>query len=224
MATQDDGTYPVGGGAHHFDDGTTSFDRKTSAFDTAGYTPIEQVDSSYGKGGVGGSSGRVPFRWTGSADVGLFVLRVALGGAFVLHGLQKVFGMFGGPGIDGFARTLEGVFRFDQARVLAWVTGVVELVGGGLLVLGLFTPPAAAAVLAVMGGAIYLRWRGGFFAPDGVEREAAFAAMAFAVLFAGPGRAAFDYGRPWFRRPLPWALLCLFFGAVGAAAVLYFLH
>ncbi|MFI9815747.1 DoxX family protein [Saccharothrix variisporea] len=234
----DDGFYSTStsstssGGAHHFDAGTQSFGRDTTAFtapsafdkdtntfDTSGFTPVTDYDPP-ATSHFDEEDERKPFGWSGSADLGLLVLRLALGGAFVAHGLQKVFGLFGGPGIDGFTRYLESS-GYREARILAWVTGITELAGGGLLVLGLFTPLAAAGVLGVLANAIALKYRGGYFAPNGIELEVALAAMSFAVLFAGPGRAAFDYNRSWFRHPLLSGFLCLLVAAGATAATLY---
>lgn len=232
MATHDDrsgasggysgsGFYPSGG-AHHFDPdddrGTVSWTREDQTFDTTGFTPVAELDEPVHQDLD--EDERKPFGWSAGPDLGLLVLRLALGGAFVVHGLQKVFGLFGGPGIDGFARYLQSV-GFREAEILAWVTGITELAGGGLLVLGLFTPLAAAGVLGVMANVVALKYRGGFFAPSGVELEVAYAAMAFGLLFAGPGRAALDYNRSWFRHPLPAGFLCLLLAAGGATATLY---
>ncbi|MDQ2586182.1 DoxX family protein [Saccharothrix yanglingensis] len=224
----DDGFYSTssagGGGVHHFDDGTTAFgaqayDKDTQSFDSTGYTPVTTLDepaSHYDDE----DDERRPFGWSAGPDIGLLVLRLALGGAFVVHGSQKVFGLFGGPGVDGFANYLQSV-GFREPRILAWVTGVTELAGGGLLVLGLFTPLAAAGVLGVMANVIALKYRGGFFAPNGVELEVAYAAMAFGLLFAGPGRAALDYDRGWFRHALLAGFICLVLAAGATAATLY---
>ncbi|MFC5112243.1 DoxX family membrane protein [Kibdelosporangium philippinense] len=51
-----------------------------------------------------------------------------------MHASQKLFGLFNGPGIDGFAQFL-GTQGFSQTTILAWATGVSEQVGGVLLVL-----------------------------------------------------------------------------------------
>ncbi|MET1073746.1 MAG: DoxX family protein [Umezawaea sp.] len=216
----DDGFYPASaasGGVHHFDDGTQSFDSGTKPYDSTGYsTPVDPVSSHY----EDDYDGRREFRWNGGTDLGLFVLRVALGAAFVVHGLQKVFGMFGGPGIDGFAKFLE-TSGFREARILSWVTGITELGGGILLVFGLFTPLAAAGILGVMANAIVVKWGGGFFGAPGVEQESSFAVMAFALLFTGPGRAALDYGRSWFRRPLLSGTIFLVISAAAVVATLY---
>lgn len=141
---------------------------------------------------------REPHAWHFGADLGLLVLRVALGAMFLAHGLQKVFGIMQGPGIDGFARALAG-FGFQQTTLLAWVTGITEIGAGGLLVLGLFTPAAAAGVLGVMANAIWVRVDVGQFL-GGVELEAIYAAAAFALLFAGAGKISLDRNTPWFRR------------------------
>ncbi|MFS8103214.1 DoxX family protein [Lentzea alba] len=230
-AFSDDSFYSSsGGGVHHFDDGTTRvgtdvgspYDSTTKAFDTTGYTPLDKstVDSGIADDDDPFADDRKKFGWTAGPDIGLLVLRAVLGGIFVLHGLQKVFGLFGGPGINGFAQQLEKM-GYRESVVLAWVTGITELAGGGLLVLGLFTPLAAAGLLAVMANVIALQYKGGFFGPNGVELELALAGMAFAALFAGPGRAALDYNRSWFRHPLAAGFIALLIG-VGGAAVTFF--
>ncbi|MEU7477592.1 DoxX family protein [Lentzea sp. NPDC042327] len=228
-AFSDDSFYSgSGGGVHHFDDGTTGvgegtspYDFTTKAFDTTAYTPLDRstVDNA-GAGDDPFDDRRKKFGWTAGPDLGLLGLRAVLGGIFVLHGLQKVFGLFGGPGITGFAQSLEKM-GYREPVVLAWVTGVTELAGGGLLVLGLFTPLAAAGLLAVMANVIALKYKGGFFGPNGVELELALAGMAFAALFAGPGRAALDYNRSWFRHPLVAGFIALLLAAGGAALTFF---
>ncbi|WP_329789460.1 DoxX family protein [Lentzea sp. DG1S-22] len=228
-AFSDDSFYSSsGGGVHHFDDsvaraGTDAispFDSATKSFDTTAYTPLDKSTVDVRHDDVFAGDDRGKFGWTAGPDVGLLGLRAVLGGIFLLHGLQKVFGLFGGPGINGFAQSLEKM-GYREPVVLAWVTGITELAGGGLLVLGLFTPLAAAGLLAVMANVIALQYKGGFFGPNGVELELALAGMAFAALFAGPGRAALDYNRSWFRHPLAAGFIALLIGA-GGAAVTYF--
>ncbi|WP_439661181.1 DoxX family protein [Lentzea sp. HUAS TT2] len=227
-AFSDDSFYSSsGGGVHHFDDGTIraggdaaqTYDSSTKAFDNSGYTPLD-VSTVDDRDDDLFDDDRKKFGWTAGPDIGLLGLRAVLGGIFVLHGLQKVFGLFGGPGINGFAQSLEKM-GYRESVVLAWVTGITELAGGGLLVLGLFTPLAAAGLLAVMANVIALQYKGGFFGPNGVELELALAGMAFAALFAGPGRAALDYNRSWFRHPLAAGFIALVIG-IGGASVTYF--
>ncbi|WP_234995806.1 DoxX family protein [Streptoalloteichus hindustanus] len=158
-----------------------------------------------------------PLGWTAGADLGLLVLRLVLGGTFVAHGAQKLFGAFDGPGIDGFAGYLAGL-GFQQTTLMAWITGLTEFVGGILVVLGLLTPLAAAGLLGVMISSVAVKWPNGFFTGtgQGFELDLVLAAAAACLLLAGPGRAAMDTGRVWMRRPLisglPFLLL-----AIGAA-------
>ncbi|OLR91615.1 DoxX family protein [Actinokineospora bangkokensis] len=154
---------------------------------------------------------RPPHEWHFGADLALFVLRVTVGALFVGHGLQKVFGLLGGPGIGGTTDLLTGL-GFQRANLLAWVLGGTELGAGALLVLGLFTPAAAAGVLGVMANAIYLRIDVGAFA-GGVELEAVYAAAGFALLFAGAGKISLDRNSPWFRRAPAWGFIFLLLAA-----------
>ena len=167
-----------------------------------------------------------PLAWNGGTDIGLLLLRFAVGGTFFAHGMQKVFGMWGGPGPGGFARTLEG-FGYQQAATLSWVTGIVELVAGAFVVLGVLTPLAAAALLAIKINAVLLKMGGGFFVAgaagsDAVELDVVLGLAAAALVFTGPGRVALDNGRPWHRRPASWGVLSLVVG-VAAAVLVYLL-
>ena len=82
-------------------------------------------------------------------DVGLLLLRLVVGLTLAAHGTQKLFGWFGGPGLDMTAAGLESL-GFQPGRRHALTAGVVESGGGLLLALGLLTPLAAAVVLSVM--------------------------------------------------------------------------
>ncbi|MGX7824814.1 DoxX family protein [Actinokineospora sp. 24-640] len=158
-------------------------------------------------------------RWHVGADLGLFALRVTLGALVLAHGLQKVFGLMQGPGIDGFAQVLTQL-GFQQATLLSWVTGVTELVAGLLLILGLFTPAAAAAVFGVMLNAIWVRLDINLFVGD-VELEVIYAAAAFALLFTGAGHFSLDRRSPWFRRAPAFGFIFLVL-ALGLSAVTLF--
>lgn len=166
---------------------------------------------------------RRPVAWSSGADVGMLILRLGIGGLFLAHGVQKVFGLWGGLGL-GETTAIVARHGFSQASTLAWALGFGELILGALLVLGLFTPLAAAGLLAVKAVAIAVKWGGPFFAAEAVnamELDIAMAAGAAALLFVGAGRIALDSGRTWQRRPLPWATLFLVLGAAVALGVLY---
>lgn len=168
---------------------------------------------------------RRPLAWNGGTDIGLLLLRFVVGGTFFAHGMQKVFGLWGGPGIAGFARVLDS-FGFQQTTALAWVTGITELVAGAFVVLGVATPLAAAGLLAIMINTVLLKIGNGFFigSPAGanaVELDVVLGLAAAAIVFTGPGRVALDNGRAWHRRPASWGVLALIIGI--ASGVLVFL-
>ncbi len=157
---------------------------------------------------------------TGGTDVGLLLLRLCLGGVFLAHGSQKLFGAFGGKGIDEFARMLQNT-GYRESALLAWVTGITEFTGGLFLVLGLITPLAAAGIVGLMINTVTLHWNGGFFAPKGFEYDLVLGGMALCVLAAGPGRFALDNGRPWHRRPLGAGVFGLILAVVTASITLF---
>src|SRR4051812_49866973 len=86
-------------------------------------------------------------------DLALLVLRIVVGGLFVGHGAQKLFGMFGGHGLAGTAGFFDQI-GLRPGALHARAAGAAEFFGGGLLALGLFTPFAAAAIIAPMGAAV----------------------------------------------------------------------
>ncbi len=169
---------------------------------------------------------RRPLAWNGGTDIGLLLLRLGIGGVVFAHGAQKVFGLWGGTGIAGFATNLEGL-GYQQATTLSWLTGVTELIAGAFLVLGLLTPLAAAAVLAIMINAVLLKLGNGFFVTgpkgsDAIELSIVLGLGAACLVLTGPGRIALDNGRAWHRRPASWGVLALVIG-VAAAVLVYVL-
>ncbi|MGX6446867.1 DoxX family protein [Patulibacter sp. S7RM1-6] len=126
----------------------------------------------------------------GSADVGLLVLRLALGAVFVAHGAQKLFGAWGGGGIAGTGQAFEGV-GLSPGEPLAALAGGGELIGGVLLALGLLTRVGALSVGASMAVAIVAMHLPGPFL-DGYEFPLALLAAAVAMLLVGPGRLSVD--------------------------------
>ncbi|MGW0570262.1 DoxX family protein [Streptomyces tauricus] len=131
-------------------------------------------------------------------DVGLLVLRLVLGLTLAAHGAQKLFGWFGGGGIEGtgqfFAKS-----GYPSGEAMAVIAGLSEVSGGLGLIFGLLTPLAGAAVLGTMINALAVKWGGGFFAPEGVEYEVLLAAAATGLALTGPGRLAVDRYLPGLR-------------------------
>lgn len=121
-------------------------------------------------------------------------IRLTLGIIFIAHGAQKVFGMWGGPGWNAFT---SGTTPFSFMRP-AWfwlgAAAISELVGGALVLLGLFTRVGAFFLAVTMLTAIFgYHLQGGFFAANrGYEYALALLGMAVALLVSGGGRASID--------------------------------
>ncbi len=169
----------------------------------------------------------------GTLDVGLLLLRCAVGLIALAHGTQKLFGWWDGPRLSGFEDFLVNApspaigFDPDAARVLAILGALSETLGGLMLVLGLFTPIAASAVLGVMliASAYKATLAGGvwFFAADhggGIEYEGLVAVCAVVIILTGPGLISLDAPRGWARRPA-WGSAALVIVAIGAAVVVW---
>ncbi len=126
-------------------------------------------------------------------DVALLVLRLVLGGVFVAHGAQKLFGSFGGPGIEGTTGFHEQL-GIEPARPMAVLAGLTEFLGGILVVAGFLTPLAALALIGVMAVAVLtVKLKNGFFAAnDGYEYNLVLAAIALALVLAGGGAYGLD--------------------------------
>ncbi len=145
-------------------------------------------------------------------DLGLLLLRLILGGIFVVHGYPKVFGGPGktapaplrrylGPGFDQ-AMERGGIENFRKVvaglgtplpGVMAWVAALAELAGGALLMLGWLTRPAALALCGDMAMAISrVHWKNGLVGQGGYEFALACLAGLLALLFGGPGAISID--------------------------------
>jgi len=122
-------------------------------------------------------------------DIALFILRLAMGAIFVAHGAQKVFGLFGGPGIQGFAGALENM-GFVQPVLMAWLAGLAELIGGILLIGGIFPRTGATMIACVMAvAAVKVHGPNGLFASNsGFEYPLLALSVAVALAFTGGGK------------------------------------
>ena len=151
--------------------------------------------------------------------LGKLILRVALGGYFFGHGMQKLAGWFGGHGPEGTGEFFEQV-GLRPGRESALVAGAAEAGGGSLLALGLFTPVAASMLTGVMTNAIrHVHWKNGLWNTDGgIELPALILSALAALADSGPGRYSLDEGLGIrVRGPLV-AVVAM---AAGAAAAVY---
>jgi putative oxidoreductase len=101
------------------------------------------------------------------SDIVWLILRLAAGLIVVPHGMQKLFGMFGGGGLSGTAAFFDKI-GYSPGSVWAPIVGCVEFFGGLLLAIGLFTRPAAALLAIQFIFVTHFHLARGFFAP-GIE-------------------------------------------------------
>ncbi|MCB5181849.1 DoxX family protein [Streptomyces antimicrobicus] len=124
-------------------------------------------------------------------DVGLPVLRLVAGLIMAVHGTQKLFRWFDGPGVKTTGMFFDRA-GYPAAETMAVVAGVTETLGGLGLVLGLLTPLSAAAVVGVLINAVAVKWAGDVVGQKGVEFESLLIAAAVTLALTGPGRFALD--------------------------------
>jgi len=125
-------------------------------------------------------------------DLGLLAMRLGTGSVLFAHGAQKLFGWFGGGGVDATAGAMEHM-GFRPGRAAALAAGLGEAGGGALLALGLATPAAGAAAAGAMSGAVAVHVPAGFFAMSGGFEHPAFLGWTAAALgLAGAGRYSLD--------------------------------
>ncbi len=120
------------------------------------------------------------------------VLRLAVGAIFVGHGAQKLFGIWGGPGLSGTAAFL-GQLGLGPGFPLAVLVGLVEFGGGLMLILGALTLFAALALAIDMAVAIWkVHLAGGFFLPAGYEYAVVLLGTLICLMLTGPGAFSID--------------------------------
>ena len=126
-------------------------------------------------------------------DIGFLLLRLTVGLTLAAHGAQKLFGWFGGPGLDGTGKGME-MLGFLPGRRHALMAGLSEVGGGLLLALGLVTPVAASIVFAVMlvAGVSAHVTRGFFITNGGYEYTLILGTSGLSLAFTGPGLLSLD--------------------------------
>jgi putative oxidoreductase len=110
------------------------------------------------------------------------------------HGAQKLFGAFGGHGLEGTGGFFESALGLKPGKRHATAAGVAELGGGLLLTLGALTPVATTAISATMVTAIRKVHapNGPWVTENGWEYNAVLIAVMTALADAGPGRPSVD--------------------------------
>ncbi len=114
-------------------------------------------------------------------SVSILLLRIALGGILFLAGSGKAFGWFGGVGMEF---TLDGFSQMGMGAPLAYLSTYAEFIGGFLILIGLFTRPAALALTINMLVATIVSLPQGFMV--GASYPFSLFMVSLAVLIAGP--------------------------------------
>jgi len=114
-------------------------------------------------------------------DVSLLVMRVIVGAVFFAHGAQKLFGLFGGPGLSAMV---------EMMGPLAYPVSVGECLGGIGIIFGFLTRFSAASNILIMLGAIgMVHGKNGFFLSNqGYEYNLALIGLLVPIVLLGPGK------------------------------------
>jgi putative oxidoreductase len=151
-------------------------------------------------------------------DVGLFVLRLAIGLLFIGHGTQKLFGWFGGHGLKGTGGFFESI-GYRPGPFMALIAGVTETLGGLFLASGFLTPLGAAMIVGVMINAILTVKRSqGLWA--GYELDLLHGVAALSLAFTGPGAYSLDAAIDWDIAGVAWGIGALALGVATAVVAL----
>lgn len=120
-------------------------------------------------------------------------LRIGAGVIFAAHGAQKLFGWFGGYGLEGTAGWMSSI-GLEPGLLMAAMAGSAEFIGGLLLISGFLTRPAALVLAFTMIVAIvtvHLQ-NGLFVANNGYEFGLALLAISVGLVFRGAGSLSVD--------------------------------
>lgn len=120
-------------------------------------------------------------------------LRIPAGIIFAAHGAQKLFGLFGGYGLEGTGQWMASI-GLSPGYLMALLAGGAEFFGGLALILGLLVRPSAlllALTMVVAIAKVHLD-KGLFMANNGYEFGLALLAISMALVFSGAGRLSID--------------------------------
>jgi putative oxidoreductase len=125
-------------------------------------------------------------------SVGLLVARVVIGLLMAAHGAQKMFGWFGGYGLEKTGQFFE-LIGFRPGSAFAGAAAITEIGGGLLVALGFLGPVGPALIISVMiVAAVTVHWKNGIITKDGIELTLLYAAAALGLAVTGFGQYSLD--------------------------------
>ncbi len=138
---------------------------------------------------------KAPFKNLIHTDVNVasLLLRVPVGTILAGHGAQKLFGWFGGYGLEGTGQWMSSI-GLEPGYLMALIAGGTEFFGGIALILGLLTRPvaiASAVIMLVALVAVHLG-NGFFMSSNGIEFALALLAATVALAIQGGGALSVD--------------------------------
>jgi putative oxidoreductase len=152
---------------------------------------------------------------------GRLVLRLTVGGLMMGHGLQKLNGSFGGPGLEGTEQSMWAL-GLHPAKYQAMAAALSETVGGALTAAGYLSPLGPAMITGTMAVAIKKvhAKNGVWVTAGGYEYNVTLIAAALSLAASGPGLFSVDglFGKQ--RSGLRWGVVALALGLGGAATTL----
>ena len=131
----------------------------------------------------------------GVTDIGLLIVRLSLAFIFIYHGGRRLFGWFGGGGLDASAHYFADSAHLHPGTFFAVLGGSIEFFGGIALALGLFSRLAGLAIFGDMMMAIITVTHADGFnstASAGWELNMALGTLALVPAFLGSGRLSID--------------------------------
>ncbi len=127
------------------------------------------------------------------SNLAVFILRLVVGGLMAGHGAQKLFGSFGGPGLEGTSGFME-MLGLKPGRYWAWLAALSEFGGGALTLLGFLNPLGPIGIIGSMAMATTTAHGGKpiWVTEGGAELPVTNIAAATALMLSGPGKWSFD--------------------------------
>lgn len=125
--------------------------------------------------------------------LGKLALRVPIGIILIAHGAQKLFGWFGGYGLEGTGQWMASM-GLEPGYLMALLAGSAEFFGGLALLIGLLTRPAAVVLAFTMLVAIFSTHieHGLFLSNNGYEYALALFSVTSALALQGAGKYSLD--------------------------------